>query len=297
MRHILKLWLLLVSFALPAWGMVPTVSRQFSSSQIGPESTILVSLSVHFPEDGGELPGAWLLAENWPRGWTLDEACWNGEPLEPMKQAANDTTHYWLFGCASTPSVSNGTLTYLLHAPENFSASRTMNSADGVVYTYNDMGFVQGSIMPSEEESAQPPRYEWQIQPGWSLQALPCEPDEISREFLRDLDGAFFQISKSQESYHRDGIPPMGMPFWLYSPATETLTCELTAAYLTDTPEPLRAAAPVRHRQWNLFGVCGDNPVRLATGVNAWRWQTDHYEPCEENAILQPGEAVWLYVE
>ena len=37
--------------------------------------------------------------------------------------------------------------------------------------------------------------------------------------------------------------------------------------------------------------------LALAAGVAAWRWRGDHYEPCKQNAVLQPGEAVWIWVE
>ncbi|MBR6471722.1 MAG: hypothetical protein IKS83_07985 [Victivallales bacterium] len=297
MRRYSQSWLLFIAFALSVWGAVPEVTRQFSSGQIGPGSAIRVSLTVHFPDGDEALPGAWLLAEHWARGWTLDGACWNGEPLAPARQVGNDTTRYWLFGGDAAPPVSNGVLTYILHAPESFSASNTMNSADGAVYTRNGIGFVGGDATLLPEESAQPQNFRWLAQPGWSLVALPCELDEPSREMLSSLGGAFFQISRHQELYCQGGVPQMGVPFWFYNPSGEEFSCELTAALLTETPEPLCAAAPVRHQRWNLFGVCGENPVRLATGITAWRWRNGHYEPCEANAILLPGEAVWLYVE
>ena len=88
----------------------------------------------------------------------------------------------------------------------------------------------------------------------------------------------------------------MGKPFWLHKPCDEVLFCDLTAEAIENPPEPLCAAVPIRHQRWNLFGVCGDDPMRLADGVAAWRWQTDGYERCGENAILQPGEAVWIFV-
>ena len=271
MRHIFITWLFLVASSPTAWSAVPMVTRQFSSGRIGAECAVRVRLEVEFPEDE-PIPGAWLLSENWPQGWLLEE----GE---------------------TTPSVGNGILSYTLRAPENFSRSSTLNSADGAAYTYNDVGFTQGTMTLTPDEATQPQQFEWTFQPCWSLMALPGELDKASRDLLTSLGDGIFQVAGNQEQYSQSDVPPVGMPFWIYRNATEPIVCELTAALIADLPEPLRPAGAVRRQQWNLFGVCGDNPVRLAAGVVAWRWQNGQYERCEENAVLQPGEAVWIWVE
>ena len=174
MRHLLKLWSLFVVFPLAVWGSVPMVTRQFSSERIGAECAVRVRLEVEFPENA-VLPSAWLLSENWPRGWLLEEARWNERPCPPMKRDDSATTCYWLFDGETTPPVESGVLSYTLRAPENFSRSSTLNSADGAAYTYNDTGFIQGSTTLIPDEATQPQNFEWTIQPGWSLMALPCE--------------------------------------------------------------------------------------------------------------------------
>ena len=127
--------------------------------------------------------------------------------------------------------------------------------------------------------------------------AVAGEPDIIGRETLSGLSDAVVGVAGEELSFVQKDLPPMGKPFWLHNPCDEVLFCDLTAEAIENPPEPLCAAVPIRHQRWNLFGVCGDDPVRLADGVAAWRWQTDGYELCGENAILQPGEAVWIFVE
>lgn len=296
MRNILITWLSLVVFSPAAWGMAPKVTRWSSSERIAPECAVRIRLEVEFPENA-VLPNAWLLSESWPRGWHLEDACWNEQPYAPMKQGGNATTCYWLFDGETTPPVGNGILTYTLRAPESLSRSGTMNSAEGAAYTYNDIGFVQGTMTLIPDEASQPQYFKWTLQPGWSLMALPCELDAASRDLLESLGDGFFQAIGSQESYCQGNVPPVGVPFWLYRNATEPIDITLAPLFITDMPEPLRAAGTVRHQQWNLFGVCGENPVRLAAGVRAWRWRNGKYVRCEEKAVLQPGEAVWIFVE
>ena len=274
---------------------VPTVTRRFSSEQVGPESVIRVTLEVSFPKETA-LPRVWLLTENWPSGWVMEDARWNGLPY-PALTIAEQTMQGWLFGETDTPASGSGTLSYLLHAPQSLASSATMNTASGAVFTYNDYHYIEGAETLRSGEATQPAVVSLVIPPGWSLMALPCELDAVGRETLSGLSDAVAGVAGEELSFMQEDLPPMGKPFWLHNPCDEVVFCDFTAEVIENHPEPLCAALPIRHRQWNLFGVCGDDPVRLADGVSAWRWQPDGYERCGENAILQPGEAVWIFVE
>ena len=296
MRFVKKNLCFLVSLACwSAMAVVPAVSRQFSATRVGPEDAIQVTIEVAFPENV-TLPKVWLLTEHWPSGWTIEQPQWNNQPY-PSTALADHVTQGWLFGEAGKPPVSDGTLTYILHAPKSFSSSMTMNTADGAVFTYNDSHYIEGSTTLRPDEYTQVQSFSLTIPPGWSLMALPYEVDDVSREMLEVLVDAIVRFNCEELSFGRSGFPPMGMPFWLHNPWEEEIIGEFTATDLDRISEPLRPAGFVRHQQWNLFGVCGEDPVRLANGVIAWRWRTNGYERCEENVILQPGEAILLFVE
>ena len=286
---------LLVSLVCICQATVPSVTRRFSAAQVDPGGFVSVTLEVSLPEEG-VLPHVWLLTESWPAGWQVQDAKWNGQPYPPT--AISDTSvHGWLFGDEEAPPVSAGTMTYVLMAPAELSSSATMNTADGAVFSYNDSQTVAGVETLRADIASQVRRFTMAIRPGWSLMALPYELDAVSRKTLEGVGDAMACLDGEELSFVLNGLPPMGMPFWIHNPYDEVLFCEFAAGTVENSPEPLCAAGPVRHQQWNLFGVCGDDPVRLATGVVAWRWQSGGYERCGENAILQPGEAVWIFVE
>ena len=296
MRYIKTALCLLCSLACAARAVVPTVIRRLSAAQVGPESVIRVTLEVTLPSVA-EVPKVWLLTESWPSGWSIRDAKWNGVPY-PETMVADTLIHGWLFGDEDTPPVAAGTMTYLLAAPAQVSSSAAMNTASGVAFSYNDSQCIAGAETLRPDEYAQLRHFTLPIRPGWSLMAMPYEPDAVGRELLEGLSDAMAGFDGEAFAIVRSVLPSMGMPFWLHSPWEEEVVAEFVAATLEELPEPLRAAGPVRHQQWNLFGVCGDDPVRLASDVVAWRWGANgRYERCEQNAILQPGEAVWLFVE
>ena len=295
MRLMKQVWCLLMAVAWPLVASVPAVTRHFSAERIGPECAVRVTLEVQFP-DAEDLPHVWLLTESWPEGWTVQEPHWNGQPCVPVTHAER-SFRGWLFGEPDTPPVANGTLSYILQAPAVFNSSATMNSADGAAFTYNDHHYIEGAETLRPDEAAQVENFTMSIPPGWSLMALPCELDAASREALDGLHDGVAMLGGEEAAFVHGVLPSVGRPFWLHNPTGEAVVAELTATVVQEFPEPLQPAVAVRHQQWNLFGVCGDDPVRLAAGVSAWRWRGDHYEPCEQNAVLQPGEAVWIWVE
>ena len=194
---------------------VPTVTRRFSSEQVGPECIIRVTLEVSFPEETA-LPRVWLLTENWPSGWTMEDATWNGLPY-PAVTIAEQTMQGWLFGETDTPATENGTLSYLLHAPRSLATSATMNTASGAAFTYNDSHYIEGAETLRFEETVQPAVVSLTIPPGWSLMALPYELDIIGRETLSGLSDAVVGVAGEELSFVQKDLPPMGKPFWLHN--------------------------------------------------------------------------------
>lgn len=296
MRIIKNAFWIVVSMTWIALATVPTVTRHFSSTRVGPGSAIRVTLDVAAPENSEFSPKVWLLTESWSPGWTIQEAQWNDQSYPPITLASQSACG-WLFGDSGAPPVGDGTLTYILLAPTEFATSATMNTASGAVFSYNASHYINGVETLYPDEYAQIQKFAVAIPSGWSLMALPFELDDFSRETLEGISDAVVEFDGKAFSFVQNGLPSMGMPFWLHNPMDEEIVGEFVAVVLEEIPTPLRAAGPVRHQQWNLFGVCGDDPVRLADGVVAWRWRGRHYECCEENAILQPGDAVWLWVE
>lgn len=296
MRIIKNAFWIMVAMTWIAFATVPTVTRHFSSTRVGPGKAIRVTLDVAAPDALESSPKVWLLTESWPPGWTIQEANWNNQPYPPITLASQSVCG-WLFGDSDVPPVSDGTLTYILLAPTELATSATMNTASGAVFSYNASHYINGMGTLYPDEYAQIQNFAVTIPPGWSLMALPFELDDFSRETLEGISDAVVEFDGRAFSFVQTRLPSIGMPFWLHNPMDEEIVGEFAAVVLEEIPTPLRAAGPVRHQQWNLFGVCGDDPVRLANGVVAWRWRGKGYERCEENAILQPGEAVWLFVE
>ena len=280
-----------------AQGGVPHVTRRFSTASIGPDCSLQVTLEVAFPADSENRPGVWLLEESWPPGWEISEATWNGQPLTAL-QLPGGAAWCWLFGEADTAPVGDGCLQYRLTAPEQLSERKAMNHADGMAYSFDSQAVIDGTEELFADESALPSQFAMRFPPGWSLLALPFAPDAASREALEALYGAPFTLGPGQDSCLREeSLPGMGRPFWLYNPAPQEIEFTLAADVVAEPPEPLCPAGPLAPHGWNLFGVCGSDPVRLADGVAAYRWVKGRYVRCEENAVLQPGEAVWLKVE
>ena len=295
-RRISGMALMMAASMCLAIGGVPQVTRSFSSETVGPEGALLVTLEVVFPL-GEACPHVCLLEESWPPGWQIGEATWNGLPIRSV-QLPGETVWCWLFGEADTAPVGDGNLTYRLTAPEKLSSRMSMNHADGAVYSFDSQACIGGTEELLMDEAAQPACFTMSFPPGWSLLALPFTPNAESRETLEALHAGLFTLADDQANSHRDTLPVMGRPFWLFNPANQKIECSLTADVVVDnTAEPLCPAGTIVRHGWNLFGVCGSDPVRLADGVAAFRWLDGHYEHCPPNAVLQPGEAAWIRVE
>jgi hypothetical protein len=272
----------------------PLAMRYFSYDDTGETPVINVSVRVTFEQAEDEaLPKAFIIEENWPEGFTVTSAQWNGEDITYQQTS---TQIRWLWGYGTDhETICDGILTYAVSGIIDDTSERL--SVFGKLYTYENTLVISGShlMRPDDPSLRNITHLHYTIVPGWNLFAMPITEDAMAEnaKTVRKYFSAVFTLpNDGAGSWMRAAADDLegGMPFWVYWENNTTTMLTLTGVEAGDDDTMLLDGIyPALNHRWRL-----NNKNAAEDGDEVWLWGYNTWKPNEVTAV-PVGQAGWIH--
>ena len=189
---------------------LPTVERRVCSSGFAPGGIFRVELTVEL--ESHELPGAFVISEDWPAGVQMLDSYWQGKRFMPVQRG---NCFSWLFGYGEgNPQCSSGRLSCVIAVPDECNPSEIR--VFGKVCIAGAEAEITGDSVLERIGEGELPRVEWlELPKGWSLHLMPFHCNAAQGELAGD--GACFTLGSGMAWVQvADNVIPPGKPFWLW---------------------------------------------------------------------------------